>query len=96
MCSNELTRGIPEQKPELSNVRPEKEKLVDAKTLIKLVWDDNSRPSLRWLREQQARRAIPFVKVGARVWFDPEEVRRCLAERWTVGKRPLPGRFPGR
>lgn len=42
-----------------------------------------SRPSLRWLREQQRRRKIPFVKVGARVWFKPNAVRAHLDRNWT-------------
>jgi hypothetical protein len=63
------------------------EKLVDAATLLTLLWEQSSRPSLRWLREQQARRSIPFIKVGARVWFIPSEVERALKERWTVRRR---------
>jgi len=61
-------------------------KLVDASRLLEILWDEKSRPSLRWLRERQAERAVPYVKVGARVWFDPEEVRQCLKDRWTIGK----------
>jgi hypothetical protein len=62
-------------------------RLVDAKTLIRLVWEEESRPSLRWLRQQQAERRIPFIKLGARVWFDPDEVRQWLRERYKVGTR---------
>lgn len=61
-------------------------KLVDATRLLEILWDEKSRPSLRWLRERQAERAIPYVKVGSLVWFDPDEVRQCLKERWTIGK----------
>jgi hypothetical protein len=76
--------------PNTSGATPGKEphsgKLVDANRLLEILWDEKSRPSLRWLRDRQAERAIPYVKVGALVWFDPEDVRRCLKERWTVGK----------
>ena len=65
----------------------QEEKLVSAEQLLRLLWDDESRPSLRWLREQQARRSVPFVKLGARVWFLPSEVRRHLHEKWAVGRR---------
>ena len=65
----------------------QEEKLVSAEQLLRLLWDDESRPSLRWLREQQARRSVPFVKLGARVWFLPSEVRRHLYEKWAVGRR---------
>lgn len=50
---------------------------VDALRLI--LWPDpSSRPSLRWVRELQARRAIPFIKVGVKVFFEPERVRAAL------------------
>jgi hypothetical protein len=65
----------------------DQERLVDAKSLLRLLWDDDSRPSLRWLREQQARRAIPYVKIGARVWFRPSEVGRHIQDRWTLKRR---------
>jgi hypothetical protein len=62
-------------------------RLVDARTLLKMLWDADSCPSLHWLRQQQVERTMPFVKIGARVWFDPMEVRRCLTERWSIGGR---------
>ena len=62
---------------------PDAEKLVNAKGLLKLLWDESSRPSLRWLRKQQSRRAIPFIKIGSRVWFDPAKVKAHLGAKWT-------------
>jgi hypothetical protein len=70
-----------------TGITSEPEKLVDANTLLSLLWDEASRPSLRWLREQQARRTIPFVKLGARVWFSPGDVRRHLGQKWTFGRK---------
>jgi hypothetical protein len=63
------------------------EQMVDAHALLLLLWDEASRPSLRWLREQTARRTIPFIKVGSRVWFLASDVERCLQEKWTVKRR---------
>jgi hypothetical protein len=65
-------------------------KLVGAEKLIELLWDEGSRPSLRWLRSQQAARAIPHIKVGRRIWFDPGEVRAAIETRRTVRARGLP------
>lgn len=65
------------------------EQLVDAKGLLTLLWDKSSRPSLRWLREQQARRTIPFIKIGARVWFQPSLVIVSLQDNWGVKRRPF-------
>jgi hypothetical protein len=51
---------------------------VDARRLLEIVFEEGSRPSLRWLRDQQVRRAIPFVKLGRLVFFDPVQVRAAL------------------
>lgn len=63
------------------------DRLVSAEQLLKILWDECSRPSLRWLREQQARRTIPFIKIGARVWFQPDAVKGYLQAKWTVKRR---------
>jgi len=61
-------------------------KLVNAQELLELLFSENSRPSRRWLRNQMRRRAIPHVKIGRLVRFDPEAVRRAL-EKMTVTTR---------
>ena len=55
--------------------------LVDAEILLRVLWHPDAMPSLRWIREQQKRRTIPFVKVGRRVFFDPTAVREALQRR---------------
>lgn len=62
---------------------------MDAKGLLSMLWNESSRPSLRWLREQQARRTIPFIKIGARVWFQPSVVIVSLRDNWGVKHRPF-------
>jgi hypothetical protein len=46
-------------------------KLVSAEELRKCF---NPPPSLRTIREWQARRAVPFIRIGGKVYFDPERV----------------------
>lgn len=61
------------------------EGLVGAETLLKSIWPDPAtRPSLRWLREQQRKRILPFVKCGRLVFFDPFHVRKVLDNNFTV------------
>jgi hypothetical protein len=67
--------------------KSQEEQLVDAKGLLSMLWDESSRPSLRWLREQQSRRTIPFIKIGARVWFQPSVVIVSLRDNWGVKRR---------
>ena len=62
-------------------------KLVDANGLLEALFDKSSRPSLRWVRQMQAQRKIPYVKIGHLVRFDVEEVRKALSENCTVNPR---------
>lgn len=62
--------------------------LVTAPQLLVELWPNaESRPSLRWLREQQKRRTLPFVKIGKSVFFDPLKVRTTLERKYTVQPR---------
>ena len=61
--------------------------LVDGKRLLEIVFEESSRPSLRWLRGQQQRRAIPFIKRGRLVFFDPDNVREFFNTQATVRPR---------
>jgi len=42
---------------------------------------------LRWLRQMQAQRKIPYVKIGHLVRFDVDQVRAALEEDCTVHSR---------
>jgi hypothetical protein len=66
-----------------------KGKLVGAEQLLDQLFDENSRPSLRWLREQTRARSIPFIRIGHLVFFDVEMVRTALAAKNMVGGRHL-------
>ncbi len=59
--------------------------LVNAPTLLKEIWiDEASRPSLRWLRAMQAKRIFPFVRIGRKIFFSVEEVRRAIDAQFKV------------
>jgi hypothetical protein len=61
------------------------EKLVDAEGLRNALFDPP--PSLRWVQYQQARRTIPFVKIGRVIRFDVAAVRAALERKFTVRPR---------
>lgn len=63
------------------------ERLVSAEELLKLLFEEQSRPSLHWLRNQQKARNVPYIKIGRLVFFKPSEVQRFLDERLTVTVR---------
>jgi hypothetical protein len=60
--------------------------LVDAEGLLAALFDEKSRPSLRWLEEQRKRRAIPYIKIGSLVRFDVDKVRSRIEQKYTVGR----------
>jgi hypothetical protein len=62
-------------------------RLVSGQQLLEAIFEDGSRPSPRWLRYQMSARAIPYVKVGRRVFFDVAEVRGVLSSRFTIRSR---------
>lgn len=66
-------------------------RLVGANQLLVELFDETERPSLRWLRYQQQRRVIPYIKVGRLCFFDIDDVRRYLAANFTVQAKPVSG-----
>ena len=51
--------------------------------------DERSRPSPRAWAEWRARGYYPYVKIGTRVWINPDKARKALVERFTVeAKQP--------
>lgn len=65
--------------------RENKNGWVNAQGLLKVLWPyEDSRPSLRWIREMQSNRVIPYYKLGRCVYFDPIEVRRSLAAHYRI------------
>ena len=48
---------------------------VDGAELLKILFSEECRPTLSWLRSQQKARHIPFVKVGRLVFFSPAQVQ---------------------
>lgn len=61
------------------------QELVDAETCVQIVWPrPECRPSVRWFRQRQKNREVPFVKIGRLVFFDPVQVRASLAKKNTV------------
>jgi hypothetical protein len=56
--------------------------LTDARGLLNWLCDQfGLERSLRWLREQQQTRTVPYIKLGARVFFAAEQVRLVWERR---------------
>lgn len=59
---------------------------VDAPKLLEILFDEASRPSLRWIRDQQKARTLPFAKIGRLVFFDPVACKAALDAK-SAGRR---------
>jgi hypothetical protein len=59
---------------------------VDAEKLLEILFDEASRPSLRWIRDQQKARRLPFAKIGRLVFFDPIACKAALDAK-SAGRR---------
>jgi hypothetical protein len=67
----------PEPAPVTQRISPDG--LLSANDMLVFVWPDPaSRPSLRWIRGLQAKRAIPFIKMGRLTFFEPARVIAAL------------------
>jgi len=61
-------------------------KLVNAETLLEILFDQRSRPSLRSLRKWTKDRVVPCVRCGGLVFYDVDQVKAALA-KWTAAAR---------
>lgn len=60
-------------------------RLVSGAELLEIIFPKKSRPTLRWLRDQQEQRRVSFVKIGRLVFFNPKQVTEDWRDRFTVG-----------
>jgi hypothetical protein len=59
---------------------------VSGEKLLEIIFPPECRPTLRWLRDQQKTRRIPFVKIGRLVFFFPDQVRDALLQQQTKAR----------
>jgi hypothetical protein len=63
------------------------DRLVDAKGLLEALFAEGCRPTVRWVRDLQKRKAIPYYKIGRQVRFSIPEVREAIEEKFKVKRR---------
>lgn len=73
-----------------TRTEPPRSGLLNDEALLAALFDEASRPSLRWLRKMRQRRLIPFYRIGGRmVLFDAGEVRAALEKQFKVEAKHL-------
>ena len=57
---------------------------VTAIRLLEILFEEGSRPSMRWLRSLTAAKKVPFVKLSGKILFKVSEVESFLAAKGAV------------
>lgn len=65
------------------------QQLVSSSRILEILFQDDSRPSERWLRNQIRAGSIPYYKIGRLVRFDTSEVRAALRKNLHVEAKGL-------
>lgn len=61
----------------------EENKLVDARCCIDVIFREDYRPCVATWVDWRNKGYIPCIRIGRRVWYDVEECRVALEERFT-------------
>jgi hypothetical protein len=80
-CASCLKK-IDERVAEINDTKKRSEKpnqqLVSGPHLLEVIFESESRPTLRWLRDQTRLEALPFVRQGRLIFCDPNQVREHM------------------
>jgi hypothetical protein len=75
--------GQPPFAPRTAGPSPlaELDQLVTAERLREIVWDEESRPSIQWIRKETKRRMLPHIRRGRLVFYVPRSVMEWYLQR---------------
>ena len=59
----------------------ELDQLVSAERLLEILWDEQSRPSLQWIRKETKRRMLPHIRRGRLIFYRPRSVMEWYSQR---------------
>ena len=65
----------------LTSPLSELDQLVSAERLLEILWDDQSRPSLQWIRKETKRRMLPHIRRGRLIFYRPRSVMEWYNQR---------------
>jgi len=54
---------------------------VSAERLLEILWDEQSRPSLQWIRKETKRRMLPHIRRGRLIFYRPRSVMEWFNQR---------------
>lgn len=81
---NQTARGTSENAALGHTIKELEGHLVDAEGLRTELFKPGCEPSLAWVRRQTRVRAIPSIRVGRLIFYNPAAVREKLARKNTI------------
>jgi len=54
---------------------------VSAERFLEILWDEQSRPSLQWIRKETKRRMLPHIRRGRLILYRPRSVMEWYNQR---------------
>ncbi|SPE51218.1 hypothetical protein SBV1_130087 [Verrucomicrobia bacterium] len=54
---------------------------VSAKRLLEILWDEQSRPSIQWVRKETRRKMLPHIRRGRLIFYRPRSVMDWYSQR---------------
>jgi hypothetical protein len=73
--------GFPAPLTPVPSPLSELDQWVSAERLLEILWDEQSRPSLQWIRKETKRRMLPHIRRGRLIFYRPRSVMDWYAQR---------------
>ena len=80
----EKGRTLPPRVPALTSPASplsELDQWVSAERLLQIPWDEQSRPSLQWIRKETKRRMLPHIRRGRLIFYRPRSIMEWYNQR---------------
>ena len=73
--------GLPARSMLAPSPLSELDQWVSAERLLEILWDEQSRPSLQWIRKETKRRMLPHIRRGRLIFYRPRSVMDWFNQR---------------
>ena len=77
----EAIASAPPPNPSATSPLSELDQWVSAERLLEILWDERSRPSLKWVRKETKRRMLPHLRRGRLIYYRPRSVLDWFNQR---------------
>ena len=79
--SSSIVTSMPGSNPPAASPLSELDQWVSAERLLEILWDEQSRPSLQWIRKETKRRMLPHLRRGRLIFYRPRSIMEWFNQR---------------